>query len=564
MKFKDFKYERPDIDSIKEYSVDLFEKLKKAKSFEEFDDYYRNFIKKEKNLLTMESIASIRYTIDTEDEFYNSEKDYFDENSPKIQQIENELQKIILNSNFKEEFKEKYGEHVLNLAEVGLKTFNEDIIEELKEENKLNSKYVKLLGSVKVNFEGQERNLSQMRPFMLVPDRSKRKEAMKTIFGWFDEHQNEFDDIYDQLVKVRDKMAKKLGYDNFIELAYYRLSRTDYNAEDVANYRKQVEEFVVPVASELRKRQKERINLDKLYYYDEDYSFEGGNPKPEGSTEEKVNKAQKMYKELSKETEEFFNFMVENELMDLDSKKGKTPGGYCTFIFDYDSPFIFSNFNGTSGDVDVLTHEAGHAFQSYQSRHIELPELLFPTLESAEIHSMSMEFITYPWWDLFYGEQTEKAKFMHLSEALLFIPYGVSVDEFQHWVYENPEATPESRRKKWSEIEKKYLPERDYDGVDYLVNGGFWQKQSHIYESPFYYIDYTLAQICAFQFFKKFNEDRKIAWEDYLRLCKAGGSKPFTGLINIANLKNPFKDGSLKETIDFVESYLNKINDKTL
>lgn len=271
-----------------------------------------------------------------------------------------------------------------------------------------------------------------------------------------------------------------------------------------------------------------------------------------------------MYDELSKETGEFFRYMNENNLMDLVAKKGKAGGGYCTYIENYKSPYIFSNFNGTSGDIDVLTHEAGHAFQVYSSRHFEIPEYNWPTYEACEIHSMSMEFFTWPWMELFFKEDTDKYKFSHLSSGLLFLPYGVSVDEFQHWVYENPEATPAERNQQWRAIERKYLPHKDYDGNAYLEAGGFWQRQGHIYNSPFYYIDYTLAQICAFQFWKRSRENQEEAWNDYARLCKLGGSMPFTELVREANLISPFEEGCVESVIGEIETWLDSVDDSKL
>jgi M3 family oligoendopeptidase len=271
-----------------------------------------------------------------------------------------------------------------------------------------------------------------------------------------------------------------------------------------------------------------------------------------------------MYAELSSETDEFFQYMNDNGLMDLVSKSGKQSGGYCTYISKYQSPFIFSNFVGTSHDIDVLTHEAGHAFQVYSSRQMSVPEYNIPTYEAAEIHSMSMEFFTWPWMELFFEEDTEKYKFSHLSSALKFIPYGVAVDEFQHFVYETPEATPAERKQAWRRIEKKYLPHRTYEENDFLERGGFWHQQGHIFRTPFYYIDYTLAQICAFQFWKKANENRDQAWDEYLNLCKQGGSKPFTELVEFANLKSPFDTTCIQTVIHEIEEWLNQVNDKEL
>src|SRR5699024_4976318 len=320
---------------------------------------------------------------------------------------------------------------------------------------------------------------------------------------------------------------------------YVRMNRIGYDANDVKNFRDQVRDEIVPLANDLYHRQAKRIGIDDLKYYDLPLNFLSGNATPKGSAQWIIEKGQKMYEELSPETAAFFTFMTTKQLMDLEAKKGKESGGYCTFIDNYESPFIFSNFNGTSGDIDVLTHEAGHAFQVYRSRHLGIPEYAFPTFEAAEIHSMSMEFFTWPWMEQFFEEDTEKYKFSHLSSSLQFLPYGVAVDEFQHVVYENPTMSPADRKAAWKDIEAIYLPHRDYDGHPYLEAGGFWQRQSHIYQSPFYYIDYTLAQICAFQFWVRMQENHKEAWKDYLHLCSLGGSKSFLELVEEANLRSP-------------------------
>ena len=268
-----------------------------------------------------------------------------------------------------------------------------------------------------------------------------------------------------------------------------------------------------------------------------------------------------MYTDLSPETKEFFNFMRDNELMDLVNKEGKSTGGYCSFIGKYKAPYIFSNFNGTSGDIDVLTHEAGHAFQVYSSRNIGLDEYNWPTYEACEIHSMSMEFFTYPWMDLFFEHETDKYKFAHLASAIKFLPYGVAVDEFQHFVYENPTITSKERNEAWRKIERKYLPHIDYGDNLFLKNGGFWQKQSHIFSSPFYYIDYTLAQVCAFQFWKKDQENHTSAWNDYINLCQAGGSQSFLNLVKLANLMSPFQEDCVKSVIGTIKSWLDSVDD---
>lgn len=564
MKFNEFLYERPDIKETEEKFNLLIEKLHDAESFEGQDSIMIEINKLRSKVDSMGTIVSIRHTINTADEFYEKEQDYFDEINPIYEGLVSKYYDSLVNSKFRMELEGKWGKQLFKIAELTLKTFSPEIIEDLQKENKLSSEYTKLIASAKIDFEGEERNLSQMAPFLMSQERTMRIRANAAKYNFFKENAEKLDKIYDELVKVRTKMAKKLGYDNFIELAYARMNRSDYNAEMVSNFREQVRELIVPVATKLKERQRRRLGLDTLKYYDESLKYKTGNAKPKGEPGWIVNNGNTMYSQLSPETNEFFNFMTENELMDLVSKKGKAGGGYCTYISEYKSPFIFSNFNGTSDDIDVLTHEAGHAFQSYLSMDFKIPEYYYPTLEACEIHSMSMEFFTWPWMKLFFEEDTDKYKFTHLSEALLFIPYGVTVDEFQHFVYENPDATPMERKKAWRSIEKKYLPHKDYDDNDFLEDGGYWQQQGHIYEVPFYYIDYTLAQICAFQFWKRSMEDRESAWKDYIKLCRAGGSMSFTELVKLAGLISPFEDGCVKSVIGTIENWLDNIEDTLL
>lgn len=564
MKFSEYHYERPDVKAFEQKFKELLDDFTSAGSYEEQDQAMKGINKLRSEFDTLQQIASVRHSIDTNDEFYKAEQDFFDENGPVVQEYITDYYRALVGSKFRSELEKKWGRQLFQLAELSLKTFSPEVIEDLQQENKLTTEYAKLIASAKIQFEGEERTLSQLIPFQQSTDRDMRKRAMEASSGFMAENEETFDRIYDDLVKVRTKIAKKLGFKNYVELGYARMARTDYNAEMVANFRNQVLEHIVPVASKLKERQKNRIGVDQLLYYDENFAFKSGNATPKGDPEWIVENGAKMYAELSPETKEFFTFMQENGLMDLVAKKGKQSGGYCTYISEYGAPFIFSNFNGTSGDIDVLTHEAGHAFQVYESRSFAVPEYSFPTYEACEIHSMSMEFFTWPWMDLFFKEEVDKYRFEHLASALIFIPYGVTVDEFQHFVYENPDATPAERKQVWREIERKYLPHRNYADNAYLEQGGFWHKQGHIFNTPFYYIDYTLAQICAFQFWKKMHENREEAWKDYLHLCRQGGSKSFTELVKVAGLISPFEDGCVTSVIGSIESWLDSVDDTAL
>ncbi|GAV13460.1 M3 family oligoendopeptidase [Paenibacillus sp. NAIST15-1] len=564
MKFSEYAYVRPDAKQIEQQMKRLIRSFEAAESFEQQDDIMSDINKLHSVFDTQAILVSIRHSIDMNDEFYKAEKEYMNEVGPVIQEYTTDYYRALVNSKFRAELEQKCGIQLFQVAEKMLKTFSPEIIEDLQLENKLSTEYAQIIASAKISFEGEERTLAQLAPFQQSTDRDMRKRASDAYYGFMAVNEEKFDRIYDDLVKVRTKIAKKLGYENYVQLGYDRMYRTDYDANMVANFRAQVLEHIVPAAVKLKERQRNRIGIDQMYYYDQAFDFKTGNAAPKGDPEWIVENGAKMYQELSPEMNEFFTFMRENELMDLVSKKGKRSGGYCAYLSEYGAPFIFSNFNGTSHDIDVLTHEAGHAFQKYESRHLEVLEYNWPTYEAAEIHSMSMEFFTWPWMELFFKEDTEKYKFAHLSGALLIMPYGVSVDEFQHFVYSNPEATPAERKAAWREIEKKYLPYWNHEDNDYLERGGLWQRQDHIYRRPFYYIDYALAQLCALQFWKRMNEDFTSAWADYLKLCRAGGSQSFTGLLQVAGLISPFENGCIASVIGDIENWLNSVDDAAL
>ena len=561
--FENFQYTRPQFDQFSAAFREELARFQKAPSAEEQDKALDRINGLRTEFTSMYNVCHIRHTMDTRDEFYEKENEYFDQQMPAYEGLVNEFYKALAVSPFRNALEDKWGQQLFAIAELSMKTFDDSVIGLLQEENKLSSAYTKLKAKARINFKGEEHNLSSIVKFEMDKTRAVRKEAAEAKWAFFAEHAAELEGLFSRLVRVRHRIARELGFQNFVELGYARMLRTDYGPEKVANFRRQVKDYIVPITSRLYERQRRRLGLDQLKYYDEDLRFPSGNPQPKGEPEWIVGQARQMYSELSGETREFFDFMRSNELMDLQTRPGKATGGYCTFIGKFQAPFIFSNFNGTSGDIDVLTHEAGHAFQVYSSRDIGISEYNWPTFEACEIHSMSMEFFTWPWMPLFFKEDAGKYKFSHLSNALYFLPYGVAVDEFQHFVYEHPEATAAERNQAWRDIERQYLPHRDYDGHPFLEGGGYWQKQSHIFVMPFYYIDYTLAQICAFQFWKKDQEGHQQAWSDYVRLCNAGGSRSFLELVQLANLRSPFEDGCVASVVDLITEWLDGVDDAT-
>ena len=550
-----------DIEKIQSTLNPLIDAFNNAQSFEEQDEIFQKVNTEFDELQTDISIVYVRYTINTQDEKYSALQEKIDEVNPYISEIANKFNKAMVSSKFRSEFENKYGTHLFKMIDNALKCFSPEIIPELQEINKLGSEYTTLVAGAQIEYEGKVYSLTQLGKFAESVDRKVRKEVAQLSAKFFEENDEKIGDIYDKLVKLRTNMAHKLGFKSFTELGYLSLGRTDYDAEMIKGYREQIKRDLVPFAQELFARQAKRIKIENPQYYDYSINFLSGNANPNGDKDFMVEQARIMYEELSSETDFFFTFMVENEFMDLEAKPGKAPGGYMTYFPKYKAPFIFSNFNGTSGDVDVLTHEFGHAFQGYMSRNIEVPDYRSPTLEACEMHSMSMEFITYPWMHLFFGENEEKYRYSHLVDAICFIPYGATVDEFQHWVYAHPEATHEERCKAYKQIEEQYLPHKKYDDVDIYQRGRFWMKQRHIIESPFYYIDYTLAQIVAFQFFNEDRLDHAKAWDKYVKLCELGGRYPFTQLLNKADINNPFIDGTIKKIIEPLKQYLSEIDD---
>ncbi|MBQ7954833.1 MAG: M3 family oligoendopeptidase [Lachnospiraceae bacterium] len=553
MKFKDMPYERVDFGKVAEEMNQNMAEFDAAKSGEEQFAVHQKYYELTDKVRTLMTIAHIRHDVDTTDEFYDKEQEYYDEQGPIFSNLVIAYQKKMYESPYRDYLESKIGKVAFKNMEINLKSFDEKLIPFMQEENALVTEYNKLIASAQIDWEGETLNLSLMRPYLTHVDREIRAKAWKKYAAFFEENGDKLDEIYDKLVKNRDAQAKAMGYENYLELGYYRMNRNCYGNKEVETFRNQIKEYFVPFASKLHDRRRKRLGLDKLSYIDEGVYFLNGNPAPTGTPEEIMESGLKMYRELSPETKEFFEFMMENELFDVLGRKTKKAGGYMTYLPVYNSPFIFANFNGTSGDVDVITHECGHAFQGFLSGKDPIREHADITMETAEIHSMSMEFFTEKWMELFFGDRAEDYLSMHLEDAAAFIPYGCMVDEFQHIVYENPGLTPAQRNAAWSRLEKEYKPHLDYGDCKRFAEGGFWQKQLHIYNYPFYYIDYCIAQTCAMEYKVMMDEDFDKAWQSYLKLCNLSASDFFTNMIPAVGLVNPFEEGCIKDMVEKLE-----------
>ncbi len=521
MKFSDMPYERVDFEKVGEELSGLIRELEEAKSGEEQFAVHQRYYALTDHVNTLMTIGHIRHDINTVDEFYEKERKYYDEMEPIFQNQVLEYMQKLYESPYRDYLESKIGPVAFKNMEVAMKAFDERVITLSQEENALTTEYDQLIASAKIQFDGKELNLSLLRPYLVSPDREVRRQAWQKKTEFYLQNAQKLDEIYDKLVKNRTAQARAMGYENYLELGYYRMGRNCYGQKEVESFRRQIKQYFVPFAEKLHERRRKRLGLEKLSYIDMDMSFPQGNPSPAGTPEEILSAGQKMYRELSPETGEFFDFMMDNQLFDVLGRKNKRAGGYMTYMPDYHSPFIFANFNGTSGDLKVITHECGHAFQGYLSGQDPIREHADIGMETAEIHSMSMEFLTEKWMDLFFGDRKQDYIDMHLEDSAIFIPYGCMVDEFQHIVYENPDMTPAQRHTAWLQLEAEYRPHMDYEDNPFFGKGAYWQQQLHIYNAPLYYIDYCLAQTCALQYKIWKDKNFEEAWASYLKIGRA-------------------------------------------
>ncbi len=550
-KFKDLSYKRPDVKAVKAGIVALVKKLKKADSFEEAHAAYIAWEEQMKKVSTMAVIASVRNTMNMKDEFYDEEMKFYNKAMPQLMPLMKKCSKALITSPYRAKFEELYGTHMFKNMEEQEKLMSSKIVLPSVKENMLGTEYSKTAASCSVEFMGEKCNFYGLLRHMESTNREERQAAFREWAKLYEGIAPKLDEQYAKLIKIRCSIAKKLGFDSYIDYAYLARGRYDYTSKEAAEFREAVRIYITPLCAELYEAQRQRLGVEKLHWYDESLVFPEGNATPIGTPAELVEKARKMYNELSPETGEFFDFMVEHELYDVATRENKHLGGYCTSISEYKAPFIFSNFNGTSADVDVLTHEAGHAFEYYYaSRHLPLDDMVHSTSEINEIHSMTMEHLTYPYMESFFGENADKYRFAHFCDALCCVPYLVSVDEFQHRVYENPKSTSADWRRYWKEIEEKYMPWRSYDGNEFLEGGGFWMQKQHIFLYPFYYIDYALAGMGAFSIYRKqmMGED---AWGTYLALCGNGGKYGYFETLERAGIPNPLKAETVKDIAEF-------------
>lgn len=555
MKISEIKYVRPDKEQVLAHLADIRQRMENAQTLEDFYAVHDEYKAYSEDLGTNMRIAFIRFTQDTRNEFYAAEQDYLDEIGPEISVANAKIANCYLTSKFRKQLEERFPAVMFKNLQMAVDAADPRIVEDRVEENKVTTSYTKLMSSIIIDFEGEKLTMAGIGKYFTSTDRDLRKRA---VYAWgqaIEDNKEQLDEIYDKLVKIRTRMGRKLGYDGFAPLGYLQMQRNCYTKEDIARFRENVLKYLVPLASKIRNKVGKELGVDKQYYYDNGI-FTVEEPKPIGTPQQMFDNASKMYNEMSEETGKLFDTMRESECFDVMSREGKWGGGYCEGLPKYKLPFILANWNGSAGDVDVLTHEFGHALEFYKSFFIESEFLCSISMETAEVHSMSMEFLAYPWIDLFFGDKTPEYKFYHIGGAVTFIPYGTIVDWFQQSCYDNPDMTPAERNEMYNKMEKQFLPHMTTEGIPALQDGRRWQRQAHIFESPFYYIDYCFAQFTALQFLALSQEDYKGAFAKYIKFLNFGGTKPFTELLSECGLLSPFEEESFKLVVASCEKIL--------
>ncbi len=550
LQFSEMNVNRPNLDEVTASYDTLFSAIDANKNL---TDVVQSWDILRKELDTYSSITHLRFSQDTSNETYKAEREFSDELGPKLTELAVKMKRKLIEN--QDKLVSEYGQHAFDLWATDILTYEPAIQDDLVLESKEIANYMAGKAKAQIECFGETFNLSTIVKFGSEADREKRYTAAKAQWQWYADNAEANDEHYDKLVKLRTKMAQKLGHENYVKLGYQRMQRIDYNAADVKNFRDQVIEKVVPLVSKLKEEQRSKLGVDKLMVWDSVPDLKGA-PKPHGDEKTLTEAAKKMFDGMNPELGDFFRLMDDKNLLDLDSRDGKSGGGFCTSFPNYGVPFVFANFNGTKHDVEVFTHEIGHAFQNYLAQSQNISDYYWPTMESAEIHSMSLEFLTWPHMDKFFGDDADRFRKVHLTQSLSFMPYGCAVDHFQHEIYENPEMTPAERNATWKKMEELYLPWLDWGDIEHGANGGRWHAQSHIFMGPFYYIDYVLALTCALQFWDASEHDYDAALERYVSLCRRGGEAPFQALAKSAGLKSPFEEGCLVSVVDRASEFL--------
>lgn len=538
MKFSEYPYARPQL--LPAEIVTLLERFQASKTAEEQLYLFARLDAHRRHIETLSELCMAKNSQNTRDAFWAAEQAYFDAELPGLQAFYAQVAEKIEQSPFREQFRRFMGSAPYQLALLRAEANRPGIKDMRAKENALISRYQQLIGGGLAEWEGKEVPLSLLYAHKESASAHRRKAAFVSEGNFYAKNAEALHDIFSALVRVRSQMAQKLGFASYVEMGYAEQGRICYGQGEIAGLRRAVLAHMVPLITRLRPRLA-ALAGQPITFCDNAHTFKQGNPKPLGTPEDIFCAGGEMYRALSPETDAFYRAMRQGELFDVLPRPGKMTGGFCTYLPDFKMPFVFANFTGTTADLQVLTHECGHAFaDSIMGANLTCYEQHHNSYDVMEIHSMSMEFFTYPYMHLFF-EKPDDYRFAHLLDALKFLPYGCMVDEFQHIVYKQPGLSPRERNQAWKGLEDTYRG-LDMAGLPHFADGGGWQCKQHIYVAPFYYIDYVLAQLAAFQFYFRSKQNFAAAWQDYRSLLEGSRTESFLTLIKNAHLQNPLEE----------------------
>ena len=447
------------------------------------------------------------------------------------------------------------------VAENQVKLFREANVALQTEDTKLSTEYQKVIGAMLVQWEGEEKTLQQMAPYLEETDRPTREAAWRLVAERRFEDTERLNELFDRMVPLRDRIARNAEFDSYRDYRHQAYDRFDYTPADCVKFQESIEQEVVPLLAELRRRRREQLGVEALRPWDLQVDPEGKPPlHPFATADELSDGCAEIFAGLDPRLAGHFATMREQGLLDLESRKGKAPGGYQYTLDEVRLPFIFMNAAGTNRDVLTLLHEGGHAFHAMGSRDQSLLAYRSAPTEFSEVASMAMELFGMSRIEVFYQDpdQARRARRRHLREMITLFPWIATVDAFQHWIYLNPDHSAEQRDDRWVELNERFSPELDHSGLENLHRAG-WHRQLHIYQCPFYYVEYGIAQLGALQLWLRFREEPTRALEDYLAALALGGSRPLPELFETAGIHFDFSPQTLRPIMQAVGEELERL-----
>lgn len=505
----------------------------------------------------------IRMTCDTENEELREKYIFFvQEIQPKIAPLSNKLNETALQNSYLDQLDHTGYDIMIRGLKKEFEIFREENIPLFTELETESQKYGQISGAMTVEMDGKEMTLQQAAVLLQSTDRNLREEVYNKISNRRLKDNAKLDELYSKLISLRNQVGKNADFDNYRDYMFDAMGRFDYTPRDCFAFHQSIATEVVPLLDQLSGKRKKNMGLDILRPWDKSVD-PGGNPalKPFDSSEELVDRTIECFKRLDPFLGDCLAIMRQMGHLDLDSRKGKAPGGYNYPLAEIGVPFIFMNATSTLRDMVTILHEGGHAVHSFLTRDLELNEFKNTPAEVAELASMSMELISMEHWDLFFEDEEElkRAKREHLEQIIETLPWVATIDKFQHWIYENPDHAKEDRKATWNEIFSTFSDNiTDWsllsENKDYL-----WQKQLHLYEVPFYYIEYGMAQLGAIAIWKNFKEDPHKGLEGYINALKLGYTKSIPQVYAAANIKFDFSKKYINQLISLVRDEMDKL-----